>query len=576
MKTALDAWLLVLMAMLLAAAVFVASVLVGCGRTEPDAASATGTAESTPAVEGPRAAFIPTHEQLERFRAEGPDPTLRKIAVADYWLNYKLMQASGIERELGGEAQAVEALKALGNAYEKRLRIAEAELPRMMPVAFTGEGMSSGFLGMGMGSFLGIVSGGMSSAAVSQMSDAELKELSSKGPIKHEGNGGSAELHFREDGSLSQSLEFEVNESGVNGKVKMKIQMAACPDPDGRVTVEIDVDSQMSVSGKPGTGGHVKSQFKYERFLDDDAQLIDNANGGASKLRVNMGGYENFETQSVDITTGYERGGNVIWENHGERGFSIFRPEEVERTRELLRSTELLQTIMAEAMLRGMGSGTRPAWESGRCIDLQVTSSPSKRTGLKPDTHFDLEARPRAKPGGEPAGGTVTATLTGGASLQPSSGKVKADAKYAYVGPEEKEKTASIAFESRSKRGVGRASLDFDTKLGRAYSMEGGADEFHGTGVVCNLAAQFTVQGSGVTVTFVPSSEFGGSYSYSGNMSGFAVYGNGTYTVTTDGEVATGITATGPGSVKTPMGVQTSTGTEKYTLTPLKDGCPGP
>jgi hypothetical protein len=106
--------------------------------------------------------------------------------------------------------------------------------------------------------------------------------------------------------------------------------------------------------------------------------------------------------------------------------------------------------------------------------------------------------------------------------------------------------------------------------------MEGGADEFHGTGTVCNLAEQFFVEGSGVTVRFEPSSEQGGRYSYSGTMSGFAVYGHGTYTVKMHEDVAVSITATGPGSVKTPMGVQTRTGTEEYRLTPLAEGCAAP
>ena len=176
------------------------------------------------------------------------------------------------------------------------------------------------------------------------MSDKELAELSAAGPLKHEGGGGSAEMQFGKDGSLSQSMEFDVNEHGVNGKVKMKSKMTACPDADGKVTVDIEVDSQMSVSGKPGTGGNVHTKFKYERYLDDDAHLIDTADGGASNLRVRMGGFENFESQSVDVTTGHERGGEPIFEHHDERGFSIFRMDEVERTQKLLRATELLQT----------------------------------------------------------------------------------------------------------------------------------------------------------------------------------------------------------------------------------------
>ena len=62
-------------------------------------------------------------------------------------------------------------------------------------------------------------------------------------------------------------------------------------------SVTLDVDSQMSVSGKPGTGGFVRSQFKYERYLDDDAHLISSDDGGASNLRIQMGGFENYQGQ---------------------------------------------------------------------------------------------------------------------------------------------------------------------------------------------------------------------------------------------------------------------------------------
>ena len=50
---------------------------------------------------------------------------------------------------------------------------------------------------------------------------------------------------------MTQSMEFDVNEHGLNGKVKMKSKMTACPDVDGKVTVDIEVDSQMSVRASP-------------------------------------------------------------------------------------------------------------------------------------------------------------------------------------------------------------------------------------------------------------------------------------------------------------------------------------
>jgi hypothetical protein len=74
-------------------------------------------------------------------------------------------------------------------------------------------------------------------------------------------------------------------------------------------------------------------------------------------------------------------------------------------------------------------------------------------------------------------------------------------------------------------------------------------------------------------VKFVPGDANGGTYTYAGNMSGFAVYGNGTYTVRYADDVAVSITASGPGSVKTPAGVMSRVGTEQYKLTPIEGGC---
>jgi hypothetical protein len=545
--------------------------LVACARQDETPAASTAPA-AAPAPSGTHADFIPTQAQLDSFIAEGPDPTLHKISAVDYYLHYRLMQATGIEKELGGEEKTVAALKALGEEYERRMRVMQVELPKMIKTtAFTGEGMSSGFMGMGMGSFLGFIGGGLGTAVAGNLTDAELIELNKKGGIKHAHESGSAEFTFDKDGSMTQSLEFEVKDNGLNGKVKMKTRMSACPDADGKVTVDIDVDSQMSVSGKPGTGGFVHSTLKYERYLDDDAHLIDTADGGAFNHHIKMGGFENFQSQSFELTNGRERGGKPIYITNAESGYSIFRMEEVENALKLVQAADFLQTIVAESMLRGLATSTGSPWESGRCIDLKVTSDPGKRKGIRPSTAFDLEAIPRVKSDGAAAGGTVTATLNGGSTLQPASGKVKADAKYGYTGPEKKNEIASIDFESRSKGGVGKASLAFDTKSGRPYRMEGGAGDFHGVGTACDLEQPFTVTGGGNTVSFVPSSRDGGSYTYAGNMSGFAIHGNGTYTVKYADDVAVSIVASGPGTVETPKGPQTGEGTEIYTLSPLPD-----
>jgi hypothetical protein len=101
---------------------------------------------------------------------------------------------------------------------------------------------------------------------------------------------------------------------------------------------------------------------------------------------------------------------------------------------------------------------------------------------------------------------------------------------------------------------------------------EGGADEFRGTGHVCDLTQPFRVSGSGVTVSFTPTSDRAGSYSYEGSMSGFGVQGKGRYSVDYNGDLPTQIRAYGPGSVSTPNGTVAGEGDERYTLTPAPEG----
>ncbi len=471
---------------------------------------------------------VPSQAEIDRFLAEGPEPTLRKMAPFDYLTHYRVMEVSGIVEALGGEETAIAALKALGNLYERKLRGAEVDIPKMVPAAFDGAGIDSGFVGMGMGSFGGLIAGSMASGMVASMSDERLAELVKAGPIKLGDKNGAFEVQFDESGSVDQTIEFDGKvDQGLTGKIKIKIHIDGCPDPQGKLTVTLAVDSQMSVDGKPGVGGFVRSEFKLERFLDDDAQLMGD-NGSTAEMTMSAGGTQGGSSQSVDLRMGYGRDAHSGYEDFSnERGFSIFRMDEAKRAVQLAEQTFGFQQLIAEMMLRGMGKDGGP-WESGRCVDLKVTSDPGKRKGIRPSTAFDIEAIPRAKADGAPTRGTVTATLSGDSSLQPSSGKVPADAKYQYAGPDRKDQSASIAFEARSKRGVGRATLEFDTKKGGYRIVGGKCTESY---TVCDISKPFTGKACGATYTHTPKSDKGGNYSFRFEGGGGVATSSGTYTL---------------------------------------------
>jgi hypothetical protein len=107
--------------------------------------------------------------------------------------------------------------------------------------------------------------------------------------------------------------------------------------------------------------------------------------------------------------------------------------------------------------------------------------------------------------------------------------------------------------------------------LPHSYTAEGGADDFHGTGTICDLSKPFTIAGSGVNVVFTPTSDTAGSYDYTGSAAGVTLYGSGTYTASATDQGGT-ITASGSGSVETPLGVFSNDGTETYNLTAI-DPC---
>jgi hypothetical protein len=112
-------------------------------------------------------------------------------------------------------------------------------------------------------------------------------------------------------------------------------------------------------------------------------------------------------------------------------------------------------------------------------------------------------------------------------------------------------------------------------KCKRSYSISGGAGDFSGTGTICDITQPWTVSGNGITVTFTPSSAYGGTYAYSGSVSGFAASGSGEFVVTYADGIAVSIQAGGEGSVSGEGGEASGSGDENYTLTLLSESsCP--
>lgn len=458
--------------------------------------------------QAPAGATLPTQAELDSLKGDRLKLAARDASRYEFYLHYKIMQTTGMVEALGGEQQAIAALGAVSTGFERSALTAQTDVPRMIPAAaFDGNGFDAGVMGVGYGLFGGLVTTGM----LGSLSHDDVTSLASKGPLKFDHTDGSAELGITQAG-IDTALDQKIDEHGMTGRVKTRIHLDACPDADGKLTVTIETESQMSAGGKSGT---VKMTYHRERWLDDDANLTDEAAEEFQNEMTGDAGAGGKLSLAERYTTG--RDGQMTGGVTSQQGFDIFHIEDARHTEQLRTGTLNMLRLLADVMLLGFTSD--PPYKSGRCIDLQVRADPAKRTGARPNTAYTLFANPRARLDGAPAGGTVTATLDGDSTLNPTT-KVRADARFDYANPTRKEQSATVAFESRSKRGVGRATLVFDTKEARAYRIVAGPYTF----TTCDITKPFSYSpGAGATLSFTPAAADGRSGSMAFRFTGGGV-----------------------------------------------------
>ena len=465
-----------------------------------------------------------------------------------------LMRESGLEAELGGPEASANALSALSGQIRAQILGPKANIARFMKIADAGSPEG----------YVGFAAGYVSATLLIKSFGEDSAVNAAPGVVYTQKNAENQITATLADGVAVASAEFNGTTDGMTGRIAVKMTFDACPKPDGSVRISIDYKS--SLTGKT-SGTSVNASFKSEmtKFVTDDSEYDSTRDDVATRLEMATSGGGGGQNGSyVDVTT----------RTNGTVGANV---AEVNRTSSKATSSDVQgakdMAKIASQLAYQASWAAEQRFKSGQCVTLNPTSDPAKRSGVKPSTSFKLLAAPRSKIDGTPTKGSVSATLSGDGKLDPAGTKVPADAKFTYIAPDARDKKGSVAFEARSKRGIGKATIEFNT-INRAYSATGGSPngQLKGTGNICSLTEPFTLTGTGVTQTFTPSSETGGSYSYTGKNAGVGLFGKGTYTVKADENGGT-LTATGPGSVVTPMGTFSGNGTETYKLTPLPQGC---
>lgn len=240
--------------------------------------------------------------------------------------------------------------------------------------------------------------------------------------------------------------------SGLVGKLKTHFDIVACPNAQGVFTLKAKVETSMTKSGG-ASGQKATLDVSITGQVTDDAELA----YSDVDTRMEMADFTNGKGAYVDFDLKYSIGSSSrptsgTVNRTGGRVTDAF-------TNDAMAMGKVMSLVIASSLR----DAAEAAWKSGRCVVMEPITDPAQRTGLQPSASVAISAAPRSRIDGGPVGGAVTATLSGEGAVTPSGTKVPADASFTYTAASTADKAGKVALEARSRRGVAKAELSFDT-----------------------------------------------------------------------------------------------------------------
>lgn len=505
-------------------------------------ASCSSTASAPNLIDGDRVSPAGAKALLDGFARLSPAEQRRAVAQSDSHVERALWTVSGVEAAPGGKAPADTAFAGLNTAVSTLTATTTEQVNK--PPSFGKTAAPGGYAAPraddytaeGASLFASMLVVSVSADTAAGQIDGIHTGSASEGGVTRSANPttGTVETHLT------------TTYGGVDVGIDTKAVMTPCPDANGVAKGSISAAATTSKAGKG---------YRYELSVESTIQVNDDANiaSTATDSRWQQSDFQPGGRHFVDVSVAAN---NAITLNRSVGTV----------TAEMVTQSANAALTMGSLLESAIEHAAQDHWSSGRCVTLKPTVSQGPKA-LPPKATVTVIAAPRATGDGSPTGGTVTATLTAGsASVSPSRTKVKADATFTYSGPPEKEQTGDVDFEARSKRGVARASIHFDTYKA-SFAAEGGGGEWQASGQICSLVEPFTLTGNGLTAHFTPASETGGSYTLSGSAGGVSWSGTGTYQVALgDARTSGTLTMSGTNTIASPVGTVSDSATATFAL----------
>lgn len=437
----------------------------------------------------------------------------RRAAEASRELELELYAVSGLTEELGGEeaaaasieetAEWMAGLAAEAAAYDggPAARVAPFGVGRRSSQATTfGEGLFGALL---LGSLFGDLAASIVSRARGE-TDSQDKD-----GVRISIEGGTE--------ATITTTHTLTDKNGVRTDLTSKTTMSGCPDADGTFRASTLVEFGSTVAGgRTGKRGSIR--VEVVGTVGDSAQLL----GYDTVYQGEMADFVNSRGGYAQITGTIPR--------EGKGNLAVTRTGGA-YTDAIGTQATVMGYLGAALIADRLAKGAQKVWESGACVVLEPTVSDGP-TGLDPGQTVEIIADPKARKDGRPTGGVVTAVLSSGAaSVTP--GESPARATFTYTAPPGRDERGTVSLVSRSRRGIGKAEITFDTKVTSYVASGGGEVAF--SGKVPSVEQPFSITGTfpggTTTFTFDAQGSRAGRVKVTGGGSGASLTGSGTYTI---------------------------------------------
>ncbi|MDO7881216.1 hypothetical protein [Antiquaquibacter soli] len=362
--------------------------------------------------------------------------------------------------------------------------------------------------------------------------------------------GGSATVSVGADGTVSTTYTAGGAEGGLSVDISAASEIQPCPDADGVVELSAEVSVRVGVGS---AGGSIELEVETTGRLDETAALASSEYS-----------YRQQHSSTADGT------GEFLDHSGNSAGQVTVNRWSSKATAEFAKGAAEMAASLAYLVSHDLLAAAETGWTSGRCVD--VTLTPSEDPGsLEPEANITIDADAHARLDGQATGGTLFPTLSGEGDLGSDGSRVPAPATFDYRAADEEGRTGVLTVESRSIRGVGRASIPLTTG-GGAYIADVTVDEYTAHDTICSLTEPFEITGSGLTFSFTPAGEGSGTFRMSGARYDLTFVGDGDYSVSHDADgVATALHASGDSTLTTPDGITADSPVDlQYTLTPTE------